>query len=100
MKLVGVMSLKERRQAVRDLLKEHGVQIYSETEIIGHTTATIAKYGWFATPKDVPDYSTLCFAIIADDEAEAIFAGIAEMTREDTSDHPVRAFLVPVEKMV
>lgn len=38
MKLLGIMSLKEQRTVVRDLLRAHDVAIYSETEILGHST--------------------------------------------------------------
>jgi hypothetical protein len=100
MKMLAIMSLKEKCTAVRGLLEEHGVQIYSEMEILGRTPTTIAKYGWFATPQEHPEYSTLCFAILEDEAATAIFDELARISGEDTSDHPVRAFLVPVERMV
>jgi hypothetical protein len=100
MKLISIMSLRDERQAVRDLLASHEVKIYSETEILGHATDSIARYGWFATPKNVPEYSALYFAIVTDEEADAVFAEVAELSRANEGDHPVRAFLVPVEKMV
>jgi len=100
MKLIGVMSLKEKRAQVRDLFKQHDVRIYSETDILGHTTETIAKFGWFSTPEEVPDYSTLVFAIVEEASAAAVFDAIADLANADRSDHPIRAFLVPVERMV
>ncbi|MFO7653044.1 MAG: hypothetical protein R6X25_04400 [Candidatus Krumholzibacteriia bacterium] len=100
MKLVGIMSLRESRTAVRRLLENHGLQIYSETEILGYTRGTIAQYGWFAAPRDAPSYSTLYFAIVPDEEAEAVFSAIESLARDDETGHPVRAFLVPVERMV
>lgn len=100
MKLVGVMSLREDRQKIRDIMKKHDVQIYSETAIVGHTPASVAKFGWFATTDENPSYATLCFAIIADEAARAIVDEIGQLTGRDKSDHPIRAFLVPVEHMV
>jgi hypothetical protein len=100
MKLVGIMSLKENRGVVRDLLRAQDVQIYSETEILGHSTESIARLGWFATGGEIPEYSTLCFAIMPDASAEAVFAAIASFVRDHPSDHPLRAFLVPVERMI
>jgi hypothetical protein len=101
MKLVGIMSLKAQRDQVRDLLRDQGVQIYSETDILGHSTETIARIGWFAASPASPEYSTLCFAIVPDENAEAVFDAIAAL-RDGGSDaeHPIRAFLVPVERMV
>ncbi len=100
MKLVGVMSLQEDRDRIRELMKRHNVQIYSEAQIVGHTPQTVAKFGWFATPDEIPSYGTLCFAIIADDAAAAIVAEIRRIGESEHSDHPIRAFLVPVEAMV
>ena len=100
MKLVGIMSLKEHRNVVRDLLRSQDVQIYSETEILGHSTETIARIGWFATTDETPEYSTLCFAIMPDASAEAVFAAIAAYVSGHPGDHPLRAFLVPVEAMI
>jgi hypothetical protein len=99
MKLVGIMSLKENRNVVRDLLRSQDVQIYSETEILGHSTESIASIGWFATGEESPEYSTLCFAIMRDANAESVFAGIEGYVRDHPSDHPLRAFVVPIERM-
>jgi hypothetical protein len=100
MKLVGIMSVQEDRPRIRDLMKRHAVQIYSETPITGHTTQTVEKFGWFATPEESPSYGTLAFAIIDDHAAQAIVAAIIEQGAKEPSDHPIRAFLVPVETMV
>ena len=100
MKLVGIMSLKEHRRKVREVLKNQGVQIFSETDILGHTTETLARIGWFATPQQTPEYSTLCFAIVPDENAAPILDAIAALGPEDDSGHPIRAFMVPVERMI
>ncbi len=46
---------------MRKLFEKHGVQIYSETDITGHTLTTLERYGWRPST-DVPVYSSLCFA--------------------------------------
>ena len=99
MKLVGIMSLAEQRDVVRDLLRTHDVQIYSETAILGHSTESIARIGWFAAGQEIPEYSTLCFAIMNDESATVVFASIEQFVRENPGDHPIRAFVVPVERM-
>jgi hypothetical protein len=101
MKLVGIMSLAQHRDQVRDLLRGQGLQIYSEADILGHSTETIASIGWFAASRPTPDYSTLSFAIVPDENADQVcdaIAGLRESMGE--TDHPVRAFLVPVERMI
>lgn len=100
MKLIGIMSLQEDRGAVRELLRDRGVSIYSETEIFGHSTETIARFGWFSTPHESPAYGSLSFAIVPDEEAESLFTAIGEFQRQQDTEHPVRAFLVPVDKMI
>lgn len=100
MKLIGIMSLTEDRAKVRGLLENQGVQIFSETDILGHSTESMAKYGWFTTPQGTPEYASLSFAIVPDESAEAVVAAIAALQKQEPSDHPVRAFIVPVETMI
>ena len=100
MKLIGIMSLTEDRAKVRDLFRDQGVQIYSETEILGHSTESVAKFGWFTTPAETPEYASLCFAIVDDESADSVFAAISALQEPESGDHPVRAFLVPVERMI
>jgi hypothetical protein len=100
MKLIGIMSLREDRDRVRDLLRDRGVRIYSEADIVGHSQETIASFGWFATPAEIPQYGSLCFAILPAGEAEALFQQIGGLAGESERDHPIRAFLVPVEAMI
>jgi hypothetical protein len=100
MKLIGLMSLAEDKEVIHQIFERHGLEIFSETAINGHTISTIEKFGWFASRGDAPYYSTLCFAIIADDRARLIMDAIERLSRENPSDHPIRAFLVPVERMI
>ena len=100
MKLIGVMSLEENKANVRELFEKHGVQIFSEMEIKGHTLSTIEKYGWWPTDRSIPIYSALCFAIVAKLRADEIMAEIEKRAEQDTSAHPIRAFQIDVERMI
>ncbi len=100
MKLIGVMSLAADHDEVRKLFEDHEVQIFSETDIRGHTTKTLQKYGWFASSSEVPLYSILCFAIVPEKQAGPFLDAIAQMRAASESDHPIRAFQVDVERMV
>ncbi|MEZ4387870.1 MAG: hypothetical protein R3D98_09885 [Candidatus Krumholzibacteriia bacterium] len=100
MKLIGVMSLQDDREVVRGLLRDRGVSIYSETEIVGHSTESIARIGWFTRPNEWPDYAALSFAIVPDEAADGVFEAIAARQASHPGDHPIRAFVVPVERMV
>jgi hypothetical protein len=99
MKLIGIMSLEKDKAAVRKLFEKQGVQIYSETEIMGHTVSTLEKYGWWPST-DVPVYSSLCFAIVPDEQAEEIMEGMSRLSTDEETEHPIRAFQVDVERMV
>jgi hypothetical protein len=100
MKLIAIMSLAEDKESVRGLMEKSGVQIYSETAILGHSTSTVEGYGWFSSKAEAPYYSTLCFAALPDERAGEILAAITRLNDEKTSDHPIRAFQVGIEKMV
>jgi hypothetical protein len=95
------MSLAQFRDQVRQLFEQHEVQIYSEVEITGHTADTINTYGWWVFEKDgIPMYSTLFFAVVSDGKAAEIMESITSVREEWDPNHPPRAFLVDVEKMV
>jgi hypothetical protein len=100
MKLLGVMSLQEDKNTIKELFKEHQIQLFSELNIAGHTSATIKEFGWFTTKTDLPYYSTLCFAIIPEDQADTLMSEIGKRFEEDTTGHPIRAFQVDVERMI
>ena len=101
MKLVGVMSLAHVRKSVRSVFERHDVHIYSEIDITGHTQETIRQYGWWVAEGDgVPLYSTLFFAVLPADKAEEIMDDVAAGHDEWDAEHPPRAFLIDVEKMV
>ena len=99
MKLIGIMSLDKDKVAVRKIFEKHGVQIYSEMEITGHTVSSIEKYGWWPST-DVPVYSSLCFAVISKLRADEIMEEFSRLAQKDETGHPIRAFQVDVERMV
>lgn len=100
MKLIGLMSLIQYKDRVRKLFEKHEVQIYSEIEIVGHTSDTIKQYGWWSFDKEVPRYSTLYFAVVPKEKADGIMQDIHCVSDECDPKHPLRAFQIDVEKMV
>ncbi|UCG51333.1 MAG: hypothetical protein JSW58_14245 [Candidatus Latescibacterota bacterium] len=100
MKLIGVMSLEKEKDAIRKLFEKHGVQMFSEIGISGHTVSTIEEYGWWPSDGDVAVYSTLCFAVISKYHADEIMNEISKLAEAEDSVHPIRAFQVDVEKMI
>lgn len=100
MKLLGIMSLAKDRDQVIKIFERNNVQIFSETEIAGHTPSTIKEYGWWPTSKEATIYSTLFFAIIPAELADAIMADVKRSREDETPQHPIRVFQVAVEKMI
>ncbi len=100
MKLIGLMSLESYKDEVRNVLERHGVRIYSEVEIIGHTAETLKQYGWWPTREADAIYSTLYFAIVPKEKADEVMSDIENLTELHDPTHPPRAFVVNVEKMV
>lgn len=101
MKLIGLMSLTTFKDQIRKVFEKHQIQIYSEVDVTGHTTETIEQYGWWHLEKDLPAYSTLYFAILADEKAAAIMRDIeTTFGNQDDIQFKPRAFQVAVEKMI
>ena len=100
MKMIGLMSLAQYRDQVRKYFEKHDIQIYSELDVNGHTADTIKHYGWWVFDKETAINSVLFFAIIANDKAEEIMAGIAELGKKFDPAHPPRAYQINVEKLI
>jgi hypothetical protein len=101
MKLIGLMSLKIYENEVRDIFKKHHVKIYSEVEISGHTGETLKQYGWWSTSMAEDNiYSVLYFAIVNKELADELLDDVVEIQKNHPDNHPPRAFVVNVERMV
>jgi hypothetical protein len=100
MKLIGLMGQIQYRQAMREIFEKHGVQIYSEIEIAGHTAETIRDFGFWVTDGDAPVYSILLFAVVSKEKADEVMGDIACYSDGCDPKYPPRAFQIDVEKMV
>ena len=101
MKFLAVMGHEETRPKVRALFKEHQVKMFSSFDIMGcncdsHGTGV---QSWWPTDAMPGAYSSLCFAILDDDKADAIMLEIEKNPIVVDRDFPARAFLMNVEKM-
>ena len=101
MKFLAVMGHEETRPKVRALFKEHQVKMFSSFDIMGcncESKGTVAQ-SWWPTDAMPGAYSSLCFAILDDDKAEAIMLELEKNPIAVDGDFPARAFLMNVEKM-
>ncbi len=102
MKLVAVMGIDTYRDDLHRLYRAHAIQVFSEIDIRGHyhaDEASASDIGWFGH-SDHPAYSTLTWAFVADDEAQAFMDAIAEFNTTHDADHRIRAFQMDVERAV
>lgn len=100
MKLVGLMSLTDDQQEIRKIFEQSHIQIYSELDIHGHTADSLRHYGWWPAEGGQPIYSQLYFAIISREEAAGLLDKVEKFNAQREGLHPVRAFIVDVEKMI
>ena len=100
MKFLAIMGHEETRPKVRHLFQEHQVSMISSMDIRGcNCEATgVKREAWWPTDEIIGTYSSLCFAILDDDKAEAIMKELEKNPIAVDKDFPVRAFLMNVEK--
>lgn len=102
MKLVAIMSLEQDADTLRQLYREHHIKIFSETDIRGYPLQEhheARDLPWFGRMHN-PVYSELTFAFVEPEQADELLDAIVAYNDEHTSDHPIRAFLMPVERAV
>ena len=100
MKFLAIMGHEETRPKVRALFMEHQVKMFSSFDIMGcncEGQGTVAQ-SWWPTDATPGAYSSLCFAILDDDKAEAIMLELEKNPIAVDKDFPARAFLMNVEK--
>jgi len=103
MKLLVVMSIEEHSGEIRKLLREHGVIVFSETDIRGYRFPREGDGGnrdnWFAH-SDPAVYSHLFFSVVEAAKAAAAMEAIGEYSRTRGLLNPVHAFRVNVEQFI
>jgi hypothetical protein len=103
MKLLVVMSIEEHSAEIRKLLRDHGVIVFSETDIRGYKfapgTAGEDRSNWFAHA-DPAVYSHLFFSVVDVDRARNAMNAIGAYSGERRLDNPIHAFQVNVEHFI
>ncbi len=103
MKLLVVMSIDQHSAEIRSLLREHGVIVFSETDIRGYTFPPPGepddRASWFAA-SDPAVYSQLFFSVVRAEKARRAMDAIAAYSNERRLINPIHAFLVNVEQFI
>lgn len=100
MKMICIMCLEHCSKQVRKVFKDLEVSVVSELEVKGFSSEKRSQARWWPGDHELPTYSSLCFAIVTQDKATEIMDQIEEMTKADEEGHPMRAFLLDVERMI
>ncbi|TLU81554.1 MAG: hypothetical protein FDX21_10740 [Chlorobium sp.] len=100
MKLLAIMGHEETRPKVRALFKKYQVHLFSNVAIKGCNCESkgLQTQSWWPTNEMPASYSSLCFAILDDDKAEAMMVELEKNPVSEGKDFPARAFLMNVEK--
>jgi hypothetical protein len=94
-KLVILSLLEDDIEMLHALLGEHGVVAYSELPVEGHGAGTTGWYGEIA-----PYRSQMVLAFMAAAPAKALLEAVAACTECKDRRHPVRAWMLDVERAV
>jgi len=94
MKFLAIMGHEETRPMVRRLFQEHQVLMISSMDIRGCNCEKTGSMGqaWWPTDESIGTYSSLCFAILDDDKAEAIMRELEKKPIAVDKDFPARLF--------
>jgi hypothetical protein len=100
MKFLAIMGHEETRPKVRALFQHYQVHMFSNVAIKGCNCEKkgLQQQAWWPTDEMVATYSSLCFAILDDDKAEAIMLELEKNPIVVDKDFPAKAFLMNVEK--
>jgi len=100
MKFIAIMGHEETRQKVRALFQKYQVHMFSNVAIRGCNCEGRGsqQQAWWPTNEMPASYSSLCFALLDDDKAEAMMAELEKNPIVVDNDFPAKAFLMNVEK--
>ena len=100
MKFIAIMGHEETRAKVRALFQKYQVYMFSNVAIRGCNCENkgMQPQSWWPTNEMPASYSSLCFAILDDDKADAMMAELENNPVAEDKDFPARAFLMNVEK--
>ena len=100
MKFFIVTCLKEYQEDVSKIFKEAKIHVFSAADVIGFKDGDSPNLlaDWFASGDEKFD-SLFIFSFTADENAEHALELIKAYNTTTETNFPVRAFIVPVEKV-
>jgi hypothetical protein len=100
MKLFIVTTLKDYQDAVIEIFKAAKIPVFSITDVVGFKDDHHANIleEWFASGIEKCD-SLMIFSFTTEENALHAMTMVDDYNRENETGFPVRAFIVPVEKV-
>ncbi len=101
MKLVIITAVEEFHSDVLQLLKESGINNFSESGIDGYKNipAVLTGSNWFAANKGATN-SIMIFSFNTEEKIEKLFSLIKKYNNDLETNNPVRAIMLPIEKHI
>jgi nitrogen regulatory protein PII len=96
MKMVMIICPGSRRDDVRNVLHQHGVEGYSEMTGVKGEGKTGKHLGTQAWPME----SIMLLSVVADDKAYALIEAMKECSKRLLPEEGMRAFVMPVEEAI
>lgn len=99
MKLLIVLSIKEFREKVAELLQKSEVSRFSVIDMVGYKRNKRSPYdNWFGANADnAKTNSILLFSFTTKEKAENVIKSIDQCNEEVQNTYPVHAFVLDVE---
>jgi len=101
MKLLIVMGVEATEPTIRELMRNAGVLVYSESSIQGiRMSAAVADASnWFGSSK-ASTYSVMSFAFVPAQQADALLKSVTDHNSQYPTAYPLHAFQLAVEASV
>ncbi|MCO5248141.1 MAG: hypothetical protein M9887_04230 [Chitinophagales bacterium] len=102
MKLLIVTAIKECRSEIDRIFEEHGIRVYSFTNIRGvrYDEEKGTKTNWYGREMDDYYESVMMFSFAEEDVAQQVLKAIDIFNKENENNFPSKAIIVPIESAV
>jgi hypothetical protein len=94
MKLIVFLYLEEDEPRVEQLLREHGIEAFSQMSLEGHGSGASGWYGAVA-----PYASRMTLTAVAAPVAAELLAALSRGVEASNARHPIHALQLPIEAL-
>lgn len=101
MKLLIVTVVAEYHKVIMQLFKEAQIDNFSESDIGGYKTqeSLLMMSSWFPSEQDGAN-SSMFFSFTSEEKIDVVFELMKAYNKELTTNNPIKAVVVPIEKHI